>query len=133
MREYKCIVCGTPTHKSTKLYCSHNCHKIAINKRQAERRLKERKQRAKVGIRMCGICGTPFEVTTPNKLHCSDACKAIRRNMLYKQRKEAGETKICLKCDKKFRSMGNRICPSCTVENSSLCTGTEISIWTARI
>lgn len=133
MRSYTCIICGTPTYKSTKLYCSHSCHRIAINERQAKKRREERKKRAAIGIRMCGICGMPFEVTAANKLHCSDACKTIRRNMLYKQRQEAGEIKICLKCDKKFRSMGNRVCPSCTVENENICTGSEVGVWIARI
>jgi len=27
--------------------------------------------------------------------------------------------RICLKCQKKFRSGGNRICPKCTIKNNS--------------
>lgn len=129
--ERACSVCGKALTRTNMLYCSITCRRIGFTERQKERRRKRKELRPEIPDKMCKICGTLFQVTSPNKIYCSLACQAIRPRTKYKKLNKDEGCRRCLKCDKKFNStsINNRLCLACNRENEILCMGSEIDIW----
>ena len=151
-----CVICGAIITNNRVKYCSHECRNVAIRQYREEmkvgRRIATKPQHNIIHIkdspaRNCVVCGKFFELTTMNKLCCSEACSSIhirQKQAEYKHRTrqnivrydiaaEAGtKIKPCLKCGQNFLSRGNWICPMCTIENENLCKGSDLGIWNGR-
>jgi endogenous inhibitor of DNA gyrase (YacG/DUF329 family) len=129
--ERTCSICGKPVVRTNMLYCSVKCRQAGFTIRQRERRRKDKEQRQKLPDRACKICGTLFEVTSPNKIYCSMECQALRPRTKYKRTNKDESFRRCLKCGRRFHSTGinNRLCISCNKENELICIGSEIGIW----
>ena len=78
--------------------------------------------------RICPICNGEFTTTSKNKKLChSRLCLRARRSISLIDRKNLKEavvqeytTRLCLKCEKEFKSSGagNRLCVECAHSNT---------------
>lgn len=128
----KCVVCGATINSQRTKYCSDKCKRTVFQKPHIPKPPREV---------VCVVCGKVFLTKCAAKT-CSPECSKIHRlktiKQLMKERRkseaavfEQPQTKIryCLKCDKPFLSVGNRICPTCTEENELLCSGVDYHYW----
>ena len=124
-----------------RVYCSKECAKIGQKQKQKEYREKNRDKYRKIQlqyyynhreevraykreyyqshkktkakqIRLCKWCGKPFEVTSHNKIYCSEKCveehKLYYFRDYYNKYQKAQKTKTCQWCGKEFeRTYGN--------------------------
>jgi hypothetical protein len=133
-----CVVCKQELAGRQAKFCSGQCLQRFHNEARFEDKERD-------GV--CCVCGKPFVIRRGSKT-CSPACSKQHRNNIareFMKKKRAmdkipeswelevvNEPKIrtCLRCDKKFESYGNYICPKCTEINSSLCNGVDWHCWT---
>ncbi len=132
-----CEVCGLELYGKKLKYCSVECkNKANNNKRYPD----------KVNNKICVVCGIGFVSERAAKT-CSPACSKQHRNNIareFMKNKRAMDKipeswelevvnkpkiRACLRCDEKFESYGNYICPRCTEINNSLCSGIDWHCW----
>ncbi len=136
-----CQMCGTPITGRRAKYCE-KCRSKHVILAQREKRRHYQKRPVNSRVATCVICGKEFETNRKNRITCSAECSYKRQLEVNKKHKQIEKNldsiyvlnndrqiKTCLKCDRKFISNGNRICPRCTAENENICNGSEIGLW----